>query len=159
MHVSHWLPRTAVTLSGFLLIACHGVIGPAGSGAPTGTPVSTGQAGSPVATGQGGSSISTGAGGAGAPSVLSRVGLAARLSKIEYRNSVADVIGVDLLPAELDAAAGGIPDDTGDGVLKHLADKQTSVEQHPLAYSQVAERVAARLDVAALAKRLGVCTA
>ena len=27
MHVSHWLPRTAVTLSGFLLIACHGVIG------------------------------------------------------------------------------------------------------------------------------------
>jgi len=158
MHVSQWLPRTAVTLSGFLLIACHGVIGPAGRGA-TGISGSTGQAGSPVATGQGGSSISiTGAGGAGAPSVLSRVGLAARLSKIEYRNSVADVIGVDLLPAELDAAAGGIPDDSGDGVLKHLADKQTSVEQHPLAYFQVADGVAKRADMTALSTRLGNCS-
>jgi hypothetical protein len=158
MHVSHWLPRTAVTLSGFLLVACHGVIGPRGSGATTGIPGSTGQAGSPVATGQGGSSVSTGAGGAGAPSVLSRVGLAARLSKIEYRNSVADVIGVDLLPAELDAAAGGIPDDSGDGVLKHLADKQTSVEQHPLAYFQVADGVAKRADMTALSTRLGNCS-
>ena len=158
MHVSQWLPRTAVTLSGFLLIACHGVIGPAGSGA-TGISGSTGQAGSPVATGQGGSSISiTGAGGAGAPTVLSRVGLAARLSKFEYQNSVADVLGVALLPAELDAAAGGIPDDTGDGVLKHLADKQTSVEQHALAYFQVADGVAKRADMAALSTRLGTCT-
>ena len=90
--------------------------------------------------------------------MLSRVGLAARLSKIEYRNSVADVIGVDLLPAELDAAAGGIPDDSGDGVLKHLADKQTSVEQHPLAYFQVADGVAKRADMTALSTRLGNCS-
>jgi hypothetical protein len=70
-----------------------------------------------------------------------------------------DVLGVTLLPTELDAASGGIPDDAGDGVFKHIADKQTSVEQYPLAYSQVAEAVAARVDVAALAGRLGVTCA
>ena len=99
-----------------------------------------------------------GGGASGQATVLSRVGLAARLSKIEYQNSVADVLGVALLPAELDAAAGGIPDDTGDGVLKHLADKQTSVEQHALAYFQVADGVAKRADMAALSTRLGTCT-
>jgi hypothetical protein len=94
----------------------------------------------------------------GQATVLSRVGLAARVSKVEYQNSVADVLGVALLPAELDAAAGGIPDDTGDGVLKHLADKQISVEQHALAYFQVADGVAKRTDMAALSTRLGTCT-
>ena len=72
------------------------------------------------------------------PTVFSRPGLAARLSKFEYQYSIADVLGVTLLPTELDAAAGGIPDDTGDGVFKHVADNQTSVEQHALAYFQVA---------------------
>lgn len=92
------------------------------------------------------------------PKVFSRTGLAARLSKFEYQHSISDVLGVSVLPAELDASAGGIPDDTGDGVFKHVADKQTSVEQHALAYFQVAEAVAKRVDFAALAKRLGACT-
>ena len=92
------------------------------------------------------------------PLVFSRPGLAARLSKFEYQHSITDVLGVTLLPAELDAAAGGIPDDTGDGVFKHIADKQTSVEQHALAYFQVAEAVAKRVDFSALATRLGTCT-
>jgi len=90
--------------------------------------------------------------------VFSRVGLAARLSKFEYQNSVADVLGVPLLSTELDAAAGGIPDDTGDGVFKHIADKQTSIEQHALAYFQVADAVAKRVDMTALSGRLGNCT-
>jgi hypothetical protein len=90
--------------------------------------------------------------------VFSRTGLAARLSKIEYQNSISDVLGVTLLPEELDAAAGGIPDDAGDGVFKHVADKQTSVEQHALAYFQVGDAVAKRVDFAALATRLGTCT-
>jgi len=93
----------------------------------------------------------------GEPSARSRVGLAARLSKIEYRNSILDVLGVSLLPEELDAKAGGIPDDTGDGVFKHLADNQTSVEQHALAYFQVAETLTARVDIPALATSLGSC--
>jgi hypothetical protein len=92
------------------------------------------------------------------PSVLSRPGLAARLGKFEYQNSINDVLGVSLLPAELDPNAGGIPDDSGDGVLKHLADKQTSTEQYALAYSQVADGVAKRVDISALAARLGFCT-
>ena len=87
----------------------------------------------------------------GVPGVSSRSGLAARLSKIAYANSVSDVLGVTLLPAELDAAAGGLPDDSGDGVFKHVADKQTSGEQHALAYFQVAEAAVQRVDVAALA--------
>jgi len=94
----------------------------------------------------------------GEPSVLSRVGLAARLSKIEYRNSIQDVLGVSLLPEELDSKAGGIPDDTGDGVFKHLSDNQTSVEQHALAYFQVAEAATARVDIPALSASLGSCT-
>jgi len=127
----------------------------------TGGTVSTG--GAPMATGgTAGVSVagSPGTGGsAGASStVSSRVGLAARLSKFEYQYSIADVLGVTLLPAELDAAAGGIPDDTGDGVFKHIADKQTSVEQHALAYFQVAEAATLRVDIPALALRLGVCT-
>jgi hypothetical protein len=93
-----------------------------------------------------------------APTVFSRQGLAARLSKFEYGYSIQDVLGVALLPAELDASAGGIPDDAGDGVFKHIADKQTSVEQHALAYFQVAEAVVKRVDFNALATRLGVCT-
>src|SRR6185369_4485926 len=106
---------------------------------------------------------SAGAPAAGAPSngeplVFSRTGLAARVSKVEYQNSITDVLRVTLQPAELDAAAGGIPDDAGDGVFKHIADKQTSVEQHALAYFQVAEAVAKRVDFAALAQRLGTCT-
>lgn len=89
--------------------------------------------------------------------MLSRPGLAARLSKFEYQNSINDVLGVSLLPAELDANAGGIPDDGGDGVLKHLADKQTSTEAYTLAYSQVADGVAKRVDITALSTRLGFC--
>jgi hypothetical protein len=94
----------------------------------------------------------------GQPTVFSRPSLAARLSKFEYEYSISDVLGVTLLPTELDAAGGGIPDDTGDGVFKHVADNQTSVEQHALAYFQVAEAVAKRVDFAALATRLGTCT-
>jgi len=86
-----------------------------------------------------------------------RFGLAARMSKFEYQNSIQDVLGVELLPEELDARQGGIPDDTGDGVFKHLADNQTSVEQHALAYFQVAEAVAARTDLPALHEQMGIC--
>jgi hypothetical protein len=87
-----------------------------------------------------------------------RAALAARISKVEYENSVADVLGVKLTAAELDGAGAGIPDDAGDGVFKHVADKQTSTEQHPLSYSQVAAALSARVDVAALATHLAVCT-
>jgi len=127
-----------------------------GGSAPTG-PASGGSGGP---GGGAGSPGSGGSGGAGPPAitVFSRSGLAARLSKVEYQNSVADVLGVALLPAEIDAAGGGIPDDNGDGVLKHIADKQTSIEQHALAYFQVADGVARRVDMAALATRLGTCT-
>ncbi len=164
--MSRRLPRTAVILAGLVLVACTGkvgapsVSGAAGSGvAGSGSgPSVSGVAGSgPVVSGAAG--LSGGAAGvSGQATVFSRLGLAARLSKFEYQNSVADVLGVALLPAELDAAAGGIPDDTGDGVLKHLADKQISVEQHALAYFQVADGVAKRADMAALSTRLGTCT-
>jgi hypothetical protein len=87
----------------------------------------------------------------------SRYGLAARLSKFEYENSIQDVLGVALLPEELNSREGGIPDDTGDGVFKHLADNQTSVEQHALAYFEVAEGVAGRADLAALHTQMGIC--
>jgi len=123
-------------------------------------------AGGVATSGSGGSHVGNGATAgasvAGAPpavpTVFSRPGLAARLSKFEYQYSISDVLGVTVLPAELDAAAGGLPDDTGDGVFKHIADKQTSVEQHALAYFQVGEAVAKRVDFAALAARLGTCT-
>lgn len=87
----------------------------------------------------------------------SRFGLAARLSKFEYQNSIQDVLGVALLSEELNAQVGGIPDDAGDGVFKHLADNQTSVEQHALAYFQVAEAVAGRADLATLHAGMGIC--
>jgi hypothetical protein len=80
------------------------------------------------------------------------------LSKIEYQNSLFDVLGVTLLPTELDAASGGVPDDNGDGVFKHVADKQTSIEQHAIAYFEVAVAAAKRVDVLALAARVGSCT-
>src|SRR5688500_1429779 len=92
------------------------------------------------------------------PGVVGRVGLAARISKVEYEHSLLDVLGVSLTVAELDAASGGIPDDAGDGVFKHIADKQTSIEQHALAYFQTAHAVAERADVPALSARLGACT-
>lgn len=72
-----------------------------------------------------------------------RPGLVARISKGEYRNSVLDVLGVELSDADLEA----IPADTGDGVFKHFADKQTSVEQHALGYFEVAAVVAERVDI------------
>jgi hypothetical protein len=142
----------------------------ANAGAPVGPPTagSSSMGGAPMATGGvggGGAGAGAGApsGGAsagtpGEPAVLSRVGLAARLSKVEYQHSIADVLGVTLLPAELDASLGGIPDDTGDGVFKHIADKQVSVEQHALAYFQVAEAAAKRVDIAALVDGLSTCT-
>lgn len=88
---------------------------------------------------------------------VARFGLAARLSKIEYRNTVLDVLGVALEASELDPGAGGLPDDTGDGVFKHFADKQTSGEQHALAYFNIARAIAQRTDVAGLAGRFGSC--
>lgn len=87
----------------------------------------------------------------------SRYGLAARLSKFEYQNSIEDVLGVTLLPEEVDPQDGGIPNDTGDGVFKHLADNQTSVEQHALAYFEVAAGVAGRADLAILHAEMGIC--
>lgn len=139
---------TAIVLFAGALVACQSADSPPGS--------------APAGAGSGAVPSGGTAGGSGAaapnPAVLSRPGLAARLSKFEYQNSINDVLGVSLLPAELDPNAGGIPDDAGDGVLKHLADKQTSTEQYTLAYSQVADGVARRVDIAALASRLAFCT-
>lgn len=111
-----------------------------------------------VDLGDGGGEANSSGGSSSEPALTSRVGLAARLSKNEYRNSVFDVLGVSLLAEELDADQGGIPDDTGDGVFKHLADNQTSVEQHALAYFQVAEAVAQRVNMPSLLEQIGACT-
>jgi Protein of unknown function (DUF1592)/Protein of unknown function (DUF1588)/Protein of unknown function (DUF1595)/Protein of unknown function (DUF1587) len=89
---------------------------------------------------------------------VTRTGLAARLSKTQYAYSVHDVLGVDLTADELSAAAGGLPDDTGDGVFKNFADKQLSTEQHALAYFQTAEAIAKRADSAALREKYGACS-
>lgn len=157
--------------SAVLVAACTGEVN-TGGGMPS--PVSAGDTssatdgvsatdggsttGGAASTGNSTGGAQTTSGTTGEPSVRTRVGLAARLSKIEYRNSILDVLGVGLLPEELDAKVGGIPDDNGDGVFKHLADNQTSVEQHALAYFQVAEAVTARVDIPALATSLGSCT-
>jgi len=130
----------------------------AGAAAGAGGVASVGSAGARAGRGGSAGAPMAGAPTSNEPLVFSRPGLAARLSKFEYQHSITDLLGVTLLPAELDAAAGGIPDDTGDGVFKHVADKQTSVEQHALAYFQVAEAVTKRVDFAALATRLGTCT-
>ncbi len=133
--------------------ASGGTTSPPPGGLPPGSPQGSGGTGTGTASGgatpsgSGGAPSSTGAppsgagappsGGAGAPTttaVTGRVGLAARISKVEYANSVADVLGTTLTAAELDAQTGGIPDDAGDGVFKHIADKQTSIEQHALSY-------------------------
>lgn len=87
----------------------------------------------------------------------SRFGLAARLSKFEYQNSVQDVLGVTLLESELNDEDGGLPDDTGDGVFKHLADNQTSVEQHAESYFRVAEAVSKRVDLERVHSDHGIC--
>jgi hypothetical protein len=169
--------EAAVFFTGVVVTACQAELsgsagpGPGMRGGSAGSPVSSGAAGSfsagGVPSGKAGAGSSSGAGApqtagdggtSSEPLVFSRPGLAARLSKVEYQHSIADVLDVALLPAEFDSAAGGIPDDTGDGVFKHIADKQTSIEQHPLAYFQVAEAVAKRVDVPALAARLGTCT-
>src|SRR5690606_18616711 len=110
----------------------------AGSSVGAGTSVAD-SGGTGTGTSAGGQ---TGSGGtASGHNETSRVSLAPRLSKFEYRNSILDVLGVSLLPEEMDASLGGVPDDAGDGVFKHLSDHQTSVEQHALAYGQVAEAV------------------
>jgi hypothetical protein len=134
----------------------HGVPGQAepGAGAPAGV-VPGAVAPAPGAVND------PAAAGAGAPATAAngaRPGLAARLSKIEYANSVFDVLGVALLAEELDDGAGGIPDDGGDGVFKHFADKQTSVEQHPLAYFHTAKGISERVDMDALVMQYSACT-
>ncbi len=165
---------SAALASAVLLAACTGEVAPGGAPHPGSGNVGTAAGGGAsvdssagtTTTGGGASSDgtqtnttnATNSGTSGGATVLSRTGLAARLSKIEYQNSIQDVLGVSLLPEELDAAEGGIPDDTGDGVFKHLADNQTSVEQHALAYFQVAEALTARVEIPALAASLGTCT-
>src|SRR5690606_28142930 len=73
-----------------------------------------------------------------------------RLSKVEYGYSALDVRGVALTAEGLDRALCGIPDDAGEGVFKHFSDKQTSTEQHPLAYFEEGGREAQRVDVSSL---------
>jgi hypothetical protein len=168
---------TALLVAGITLLACtaelsqptpqgmlpsagnHGSsVGGTGAGGVSTGGASAGRAGGLSHAGSGGSAGSMAGAPPTEPTVFSRTGLAARLSKFEYQHSISDVLGVSVLPAELDASADGIPDDTGDGVFKHVADKQTSIEQHALAYFQVAEAVAKRVDFRALAQRLGACT-
>src|SRR5262245_11687067 len=122
---------TALLVVGTTLLACTAELSQAPGSSPgsgsqpaavggTGTGASGG-AGGAIAGGTGavgtGGTASAGAppqGNAGAPptepTVFSRPGLAARLSKFEYGYSILDVLGVTLLPTEIDAAAGGIPD-------------------------------------------------
>lgn len=76
-----------------------------------------------------------------------RPGIATRLSKVEYAYSIEDALGVVLEPSLLDAATGGIPDDSGDGVFKRLGDSQTSVEQHASGYFQAAAMVGESVDM------------
>ncbi len=92
-----------------------------------------------------------------APEAGAREGLVGRLSKREYGYSVLDALGVELTPEELDGNGGGLLDDTGDGVFRHFADKQSSTEQHTLAYFEVAVSIGERVDVAQLAETLAVC--
>src|SRR5690606_9087450 len=87
-----------------------------------------------------------------------RSSIATRLSKPEYTNSISDVLGVTLTPAELDAATGGIPDDSGDGVFKRFGNSQTSIEQHASAYFETAATVAERADMSMLAAQYASCT-
>ena len=164
MNTSRALRKTGIVLVAGALAACQTAESSSGStppvfGAGATSGIAGGAAGA-VGVGAAGSAAGgVGVGGSGSISttVLSRAGLAPRLGKFEYQNSITDVLGVSLLSAELDANGGGLPDDAGDGVLKHLADKQTSTEQYTLAYSQVADGVAKRVDIAALSARLGVC--
>lgn len=150
---------TAALIASVALAACTAKL-QGGSGASDGSvqipPGSGGGSGFPDPMG------STGGSGTKPDDVLetqvgSRFSLAARLSKFEYENSVQDVLGVALLAGERDARQDGIPDDTGDGVFKHIADNQTSVEQHALAYFRVAEAVAGRTNLPALHRQLGIC--
>ncbi|MDZ7923583.1 MAG: DUF1592 domain-containing protein [Marinagarivorans sp.] len=149
--------RVMLALAGVLLTACVAQPGTESN--------SSGIKSSSVASKSSSSSNVSSANGVGSSSSrsvvssekLSRPGLAARISKFEYQHSVLDVLGVELLPAELDQTVGGIPDDTGDGVFKHLADNQVSVEQHVLAYFQVAEAVAQRANIDQLLQQNSVC--
>src|SRR5690349_17589872 len=137
---------TALLVAGITLLACTAELSqPKGSATGTGSQGTAATGASPAmgaggtggasTGGSGGTGVTGGVSGSGAtsagappvgtagappvePTVFSRPGLAARLSKFEYQYSIADVLGVTLLPTELDAAAGGIPDDTGDGVFK-----------------------------------------
>ncbi len=133
------------------------------SAAASGLQPGAGAAGGPVAAdgvaSDGAVGVTTGGGAAGgeAASAGAREGLVARLSKREYGYSVLDALGVSLTPEELDGANGGLVDDTGDGVFRHFADKQTSTEQHTLAYFEVAAGISERIDVAALADSFAVC--
>ncbi len=158
----------AVLLAATLFVACSE---PANPGNNPGDPASPGSGGGADTMNTAGGSYAgtAGVGGPGSstggagiederPSVLSRRAFARRLSKFEYEYSIQDVLGVSLLPAELDASQDGVPDDSGDGVFKHLADKQISIEQHALAFFQVAEAVSKRVDIAALVARLGICS-
>lgn len=137
--------------------ACTAKLGGTGTANEDGASVGSSGASGGGPNGTGGRADGSGGGAGAERASYSRTGLAARLSKFEYQNSILDVLGVTLLPEELDSSAGGIPDDTGDGVFKHLADNQTSVEQHALAYSRVAEAVANRVNLPALLTRLKVC--
>lgn len=150
----------ALALAGSVCIACTGE--PMSQGSADGQSGGESGGGGSGGGNAGGDEMMMGSdesgGGPSEDDALSRTGLAARLSKFEYQNSIFDVLGVTLLPEELDAAAGGLVDDAGDGVFKHLADNQTSVEQHALAYFRVAEGVAARVDIGAVVAREGTCT-
>jgi Protein of unknown function (DUF1592)/Protein of unknown function (DUF1588)/Protein of unknown function (DUF1595)/Protein of unknown function (DUF1587) len=147
--------RTAVAIGALVLVACTTVEMEL-------LPSDSGQGGpGPAASGTGGSAAGPGPvddGSAEEVALGSRYGLAARLSKFEYRNSVLDVLGVEVTLDELNDPTNGIPEDTGDGVFKHLADNQTSVEQHALGYFKVAESIVSRTDTAALTTSLGTCS-
>lgn len=96
----------------------------------------------------GGGNTAPAAGASGSPEMSARPSIATRLSKTEYAYSVEDALGVTLPASLLDAASGGIPDDSGDGVFKRLGDSQTSVEQHASGYFQAAVAVSESVDMA-----------
>src|SRR3954453_15817886 len=117
---------TALLVAGITLLACtaelsqptrqgmlpsagnHGSsVGGTGAGGVSTGGASAGRAGGLSHAGSGGSAGSMAGAPPTEPTVFSRTGLPARLSKFEYQHSISDVLGESVLPAELDASADG----------------------------------------------------
>lgn len=80
-----------------------------------------------------------------------RTGLAGRLTPAQHRNVVGDVLGLELGELELEAAAGGIPQEQpSTGLFRNGADGQAAADDYPLAFGRLAAAVAQSADIEAL---------